>query len=126
MIGIHGNEVVLEKNEWKVHKLSVLDLLCCAEVAGGGFRGYHVTFPPKKRELDTKTARLRDASLCVAGSQAARQPERLGGQGGYPRWMPRWLYQTLKGVGGWEKTRRERRMRVEARLCWERNVMQIV
>ena len=52
---------------------------------------YHVT--SKKWALDTRTARLRDASLCVAGSQAARRPERLGGQGGCPRRMPRWLYQ---------------------------------
>src|SRR6266545_1905908 len=70
---------------------------------------YHVT--SKKWALDTRTARLRDASLCVAGSQAARRPEHLGGQGGCPRRMPRWLYQTLEGVGGWEKTRGEQRTR---------------
>ena len=95
--------------------------MCCAEVAGGGFRIFEkcVSRDFQKWALDTKTARLRDASLCVAGSQAARRPERLGGQGGCPRRMPRWLYQTLEGVGGWEKTRGE-----EAQLRWKRNAMQ--
>jgi len=43
----------------------------------------------------------------VAGKSNRQRPERLGSQGGLSEPDAKWLYQTLKGVGGWDRKKRE-------------------
>jgi len=45
----------------------------------------------------------------VAGKTNRQRPERLGSQGGLSEPDAKWLYQTLKGVGGWDR-KNERRV----------------
>jgi len=70
-------------------------IVWCAEGSGGGTKNAskreHVT-----SERDVQHGRLRMGAKRnrVAEESNRQRPERLGNQGG--------LYQTLKGVGGWE------------------------
>ena len=70
---------------------------------------------PKKREHVTSECgvqygRLRMGATRnrVAGKSNRQRPERLGSQGRLSEPDAKWLYQTLKGAGGWDR-KNERR-----------------
>ena len=53
----------------------------------------------------------------VAGKSNRQRPERLGSQGRLSEPDAKWLYQTLKGVGGWDRKNECQRLRMQWRMA---------
>ena len=81
-------------------------IIWCAEGSGGNTKREHVT---SERGVQ-QHGRLRIGATRnrVAGKSNRQRPERLGSQGGLSEPDPKWLYQTLKGVGGWDRNNERR------------------